>query len=75
MFKIITGHHPYVISKLTDFKDYISKLQINPIQISAYTTSKFSMKMQHLFDVVLKMVAKKEISRIDFDEIYRYMEE
>jgi hypothetical protein len=67
MFKVITGHHPYVISKLTDFKDYISKLQINPIQISSYTTSKFSLKMQHLFDLILKMVAKKANSRIDFD--------
>jgi len=67
MFKIITGHHPYVISKLTDFMDYISKLQINPIQISAYTSSKFSMKMQHLLDIILKMVAKKAQARIDFD--------
>jgi hypothetical protein len=67
MFKLITGHHPYVISKLTDFRDYISKLQINPIQISTYTTSKFSLKMQHLFDLILRMVAKKESSRVDFD--------
>lgn len=31
--------------------------------------------MQQLFDLILRMVAKAEIDRIDFDEIYSFIEE
>ena len=48
-------------------------LRINPLYIRSYITSKFTIPMQHLFDLVLKMVAKKEDDRIDFQEIYQFI--
>lgn len=32
------------------------------------------MAMQHLFDLIIKMVAKNDNERVDFDEIYSYIE-
>jgi hypothetical protein len=32
------------------------------------------MKFQHFFDLVLKMVAKTESARINFDVVYEYIE-
>lgn len=32
------------------------------------------MPMQHLFELIIKMVAKSERDRIDFDEVYIFME-
>ena len=71
----MTGYHPYVNNKFSDYREYITKLRDNPIYIRSHITSKFTIEMQHLFDLVLKMVAKKESDRIDFDEIYQFIEE
>lgn len=72
---MLTGKHPYVLRKIIDYKDYVTQLRTNQINVPPYFRSKISIPMQQLFDLILRMVAKAEIDRIDFDEIYSFIEE
>lgn len=48
---------------------------MNPLQLRPHFSSKFTLKFQHFFDLVLAMISKDEKSRIDFDKIYTYINE
>lgn len=58
LFKLITGHHPYVEKSNKDFKSYVRELKMNPFYLKPKFSSRFSIKFQHFFDLVCKMVAK-----------------
>lgn len=45
------------------------------LTIPPYIKSRLSIPMQELFDLILRMVAKDEKDRIDFDEIYQFMKD
>jgi len=70
LFKLITGHHPYVQTKLKEYKSYLKELKVNNLYLKPNFSSRFSMKFQHFFDLVLKMIAKSESARINFDTVY-----
>ena len=74
-FKIMTGRHPYLLRRIIDYRDYINQLRLNQLNVSPYFRSKISIPMQQLFDLVVKMVAKEEQHRVDFDEIYEFIKE
>ena len=64
---MLTGKHPYLLKKIIDYKDYITQLRLNQLNLPPYFKSKISIPMQQLFDLILKMVSKEEKDRIDFD--------
>jgi hypothetical protein len=72
---MLTGKHPYLLRKIIDYRDYINQLRLNQLNVPAYFRSKISIPMQQLFDLVLKMVAKDEKDRVDFDEIYQFIKD
>ena len=72
---MLTGKHPYLLRKILDHRDYTKQLMVNQLNVPAYFRAKLSIPMQQLFDVILKMVAKQEKHRIDFDEIYQFIRE
>jgi hypothetical protein len=43
-----------------DDKEFIDQLRIASLRPPGYLRARMSMPMQHLFDIVLRMVAKKE---------------
>lgn len=67
--------HPYVNSKGKEHRQYLRELKLNPLHLRPHFTSRFSLKFQRFFDLVLQMISKDESSRIDFDKIYAYIEE
>ena len=74
LFRIITGHHPYVISRGKEYRAYLKELRANPLYLKPSFSNKFSIKFEHFFDLVLSMVAKHEIARVDFDAVYDYID-
>lgn len=58
-FKMMTKRHPYLLRKILDYKDYITQVKMNQLNVPPYFRSKISIPMQQLFDLVLKMVAKE----------------
>jgi hypothetical protein len=73
LFKLITGHHPYVQTKSKEYRAYLKELKVNPLYLRPNFSSRFSIKFQHFFDLVLKMITKTESARIDFDTVYEYI--
>jgi serine/threonine protein kinase len=60
-FELIAGHHPYLISvKKNDNREYIKQLRENELQLKPNFTNCFSIRFHHLFELILKMVAKEE---------------
>ena len=74
LFRIITGHHPYVLSRGKEYRSFLKELKANPLYLKPNFSNRFSIKFQHFFDLVLSMVSKHEQSRIDFDTVYNYIE-
>lgn len=74
MFRLITGHHPYVLNKGKEARQYLKELVNNPLHLKTNFSSKFSIDFQHFFDLILKMISKKESGRIDFDVIFDYID-
>ena len=72
---MLTGKHPYLLRKILDHRDYTKQLIANQINVPSYFRAKLSIPMQQLFEVILKMVAKQEKDRIDFDEIYEFIKD
>ena len=64
-----------MLRRIIDYRDYITQVRLNQLNVPPYFRSKISIPMQQLFDLVVKMVAKEEKDRVDFDEIYQFIEE
>lgn len=50
-------------------------LRKSKLSIPSYIKSRLSIPMQELFDLIIRMVAKDERNRVDFDEIYEFINE
>jgi hypothetical protein len=74
LFKLIAKYHPYV-RDICDNKSFIRQLAANKVKMPEGYKLKYSLKFQYFFNLVLRMIAKKESERVDFDEIYEYIEE
>lgn len=59
MFRLITGHHPYVLVRGKDARKYLKELTGNPLHLKSNFSSRFSIDFQHFFDLILQMIAKK----------------
>lgn len=65
---MIAGNHPWVKSKVNNYKDYLKELRTNKaLYYKPGMLKNASIKFQHFFELVLRMVAKKEENRIDFN--------
>ena len=59
-FKMITGRHPYILQPYENDSDFIAQLKSAELRPPAYIRARMSLPMQHLFDLIIKMVAKDE---------------
>ena len=64
---MITGRHPYILRPYEDDRDYIDQLKLTLLRPPTYIRARMSLAMQHLFEIVLKMLAKSDKERVDFD--------
>ena len=69
MFEVITKLHPYINQKgIKTQKDFVTILRsANIVRPKLYAT--YSLQLQELFDVVVKMCAKQRKSRISWKDI------
>lgn len=65
-FKMITGRHPYILRAYEDDSDFITQLATSELRPPVYIRARMSPPMQHLFEFVIKMVAKNDDERVDF---------
>lgn len=55
--------------------DFIDQLRLASLMPHNRLRARMSLSMQNLFDVITKMVAKKDSDRVDFDYIYEWIGE
>jgi len=53
---MITGRHPYILRPYEDDSDFIDQLKLAILRPPTYVRARMSLAMQHLFDLILKMV-------------------
>ena len=70
---MIVGRHPYVVGECADDKEFIDLLRVGVLRVPAGVRARMSMPMQHLFELVLGMLAKKDGERLDFGEILQFV--
>lgn len=56
---MITGKHPYVLTQFENYKQYIDQLRVAEMSVPNFLRARMSQPMQHLFDLILRMCAKK----------------
>lgn len=59
-FKMITGRHPYVFHQYENDQDFIDQLKLANLRPPISAKSRMSLAMLHLFDLIIRMVAKSE---------------
>lgn len=64
MYYVIIKLHPYVNDR-SNQREFVKKLQENQLVRPPMVLQKYSWKFQKLFEVVDRMVLRKEKSRID----------
>ncbi len=59
-YKMITGKHPYISKLCNDEFNCVDQLRLASLKPPTHLRGKMSIPMQHLFDLVLGMVAKND---------------
>lgn len=66
-FKMVTGRHPYILRPYEDDWDFIDQFKLSVLRPPTYLRARMSLPMQHLFELIIKMVAKDDKNRVDFN--------
>ena len=59
-------YDPYVLTQFQNYKQYIDQLRVAELSVPNFLRARMSQPMQHLFDLILRMCAKKQSQRADF---------
>ncbi len=73
MFELMTKKHPYINQKCKSNKEYVLLLKNSQIVIPDNVKT-FSIPMQGLFDLVIRMAAKQPKDRPFCQEIFDYID-
>jgi serine/threonine protein kinase len=72
MFELMMGRHPYAEYR-GDLKQYVQDFKDAQLRLPSNYTNQYSLRMLPLIEIVMKMVAKNEVARIGFDEIWEFV--